>query len=194
MLIPRPETEELVQLIIDAYHDIGINDPLLILDIGTGSGCIAIALKKNLPGIKVYAVDNSASALTIAKKNATEQMVQIEFVQADFLAVDSWNVLPMFDTIVSNPPYIPTNEKKDLSRNVKDYEPDTALFVPENEPLLFYSQIAKFGRHRLKPGGRIYLEVHEAYANETAGLFSSYRQVEIKKDLQGKERMLIVGN
>jgi release factor glutamine methyltransferase len=194
VLIPRPETEELVQLIIDAHDDIGSNDPLHILDIGTGSGCIAIALKKNLPGALVYAIDNSASALAVAKNNATEQAAQIEFVQADFLAIDSWSELPVFDIIVSNPPYIPFNEKKGLSRNVKDYEPHASLFVPENEPLLFYEHITEFGKLRLQQGGRIYLEVHEAYAKETAGLFMNYSKVEIRKDLQGKERMLIVGN
>jgi release factor glutamine methyltransferase len=192
VLIPRPETEELVQLIIDAVAP--KNDPLLILDIGTGSGCIAIALKKHLPATKIYAIDNSADALAIARINTSEQKEQIHFVQADFLAVDSWSALPLFDIIVSNPPYIPINEKKDLSRNVKDYEPHAALFTPENEPLLFYQHIAEFGKQRLQAGGRIYLEVHEAYAHDTAALFRNYSKVEIKKDLQGKQRMLIIDN
>jgi len=191
VLIPRPETEELVeQLITDRKSK--LTDPA-ILDIGTGSGCIPIAIKKNLPASKLTAIDVSEAALVLAKENATLHNANINFMLLDFLDESTWLSLPMFDIIISNPPYIPINEKEKLAKNVADFEPQLALFVPNKSPLIFYEKIAAFGRDHLLPNGKIYLETHEDFAKETAALFRTYYQtVMIKKDMYGKERMIII--
>jgi release factor glutamine methyltransferase len=191
VLIPRPETEELVeQLITDRKSK--LTDPA-ILDIGTGSGCISIAIKKNLPASKLTAVDISKDALLLAKENAALHNAHINFTLLDFLDESTWPTLPLFDIIISNPPYIPLNEKRKLAKNVTEFEPQLALFVPDKSPLIFYEKIAAFGKDHLLPNGKIYLETHEDYANQTAALFQNYYQtVMIKKDMYGKERMIIV--
>ena len=191
VLIPRPETEELVeQLIKDRKSK--LTDPA-ILDIGTGSGCIPIAIKKNLPASKLTAIDVSKDALALAKENAELHNAHIIFRELDFLDESAWNSLPAFDIIISNPPYIPINEKEKLSKNVTDFEPHLALFVPTKSPLIFYEKIAVFGRNHLVHNGKIYLETHEDYAKETAALFrKDYQTVMIKKDLYGKERMILI--
>lgn len=191
VLIPRPETEELVeQLIKDRKSK--ITDPA-ILDIGTGSGCIPIAIKKNLPASKVTSIDISEHALAVAKENAALHNAHINFIRIDFLDESTWASLPVFDIIISNPPYIPINEKEKLAKNVTDFEPHLALFVPDNSPLIFYEKIAAFGREHLLPGGKIYVETHEDHAKETAALFMKhYEPVMIKKDMYGKERMIII--
>jgi release factor glutamine methyltransferase len=191
VLIPRPETEELVeQLIKDRKSK--LTDPA-ILDIGTGSGCIPIAIKKNLPASKLTAIDVSKDALALATENAAMHNAHINFIELNFLDETSWQNLGLFDVIVSNPPYIPTNEKEELSKNVTDFEPHLALFVPDNSPLLFYEKIAAFGRDHLLPNGKIYLETHENFAKQTAALFRDfYQTVMIKKDMYEKERMIIV--
>ncbi len=191
VLIPRPETEEMVeQLITDRKSK--LTDPA-ILDIGTGSGCIPIAIKKNLPASKLTAIDVSKDALTLAKKNATLHNAHINFMELDFLEEKNWSALGMFDIIISNPPYIPINEKEKLDKNVTAFEPHLALFVPDRSPLIFYEKIAAFGRDHLLPNGNIYLETHEDYAKETAALFhNNYQTVMIKKDMYGKERMIII--
>ncbi len=191
VLIPRPETEELVeQLIKDRKSK--LTDPA-ILDIGTGSGCIPIAIKKNLPASIVTAIDISHAALELAKENAAMHNAYISFKQLDFLDESTWNSLPAFDIIISNPPYIPLNEKEKMEKHVTDFEPHVALFVPDNSPLLFYEKIAAFGRNNLLPNGKIYLETHEDFAAETADLFrKDYHTVIVKKDMYGKERMLLV--
>ena len=191
VLIPRPETEELVeQLIKDRKSK--LTDPA-ILDIGTGSGCIPIAIKKNLPASKVTSIDISEKALALAKENAALHNASISFAQIDFLDESTWPSLPFFDIIISNPPYIPINEKEKLSKNVTDFEPHLALFVPNHSPLVFYQKIAAFGREHLLPGGKIYVETHEGHAKETAALFAdNYETVMIKKDMYGKERMIFV--
>jgi release factor glutamine methyltransferase len=191
VLIPRPETEELVeQLIKDRKSK--LTDPA-ILDIGTGSGCIPIAIKKNLPASIVTAIDVSKEALTLAKENATLHNAHISFKQVDFLDETAWSGLGLFDIIISNPPYIPVHEKEKLGKNVTDFEPHLALFVPGNSPLVFYEKIAAFGRDHLLPNGKIYLEIHEDFAKETAALFmKNYQTVMIKKDMYGKERMLLI--
>ena len=193
-LIPRPETEELVKLVIEDYQAGGEQkEEITILDIGTGSGCIAVAIKKNLPHIKMTAIDISTRALQVSKENAREQQVDIEFLQLDFLSEPAWELLPVFNTIVSNPPYIPVNEKDKMDKNVTAFEPANALFVPDNLPLIFYEKIAAFAKDHLLRDGKIFVEVHEDHANETASLFSKdYRQVEIKNDIFGKQRMLVV--
>ena len=191
VLIPRPETEELVeQLIKDRKSK--LTDPA-ILDIGTGSGCIPIAIKKNLPASKLTAIDVSKDALTLAKENAVLHNAHIGFTELDFLDETNWPALGLFDIIISNPPYIPINEKEKLAKNVTEFEPHLALFVPDRSPLIFYQKIAVFGRDHLLPNGKIYLETHEDYAKETAALFhKNYQTVMVKKDMYGKERMIII--
>ncbi len=189
VLIPRPETEELVKWAIDgnAMQKGGIS----ILDIGSGSGCIPVALKKNLPYADVVSIDISEDALAMARRNAAANNTAISFLQFDFLNKKEWGQLPLFDIIVSNPPYIPLNEKEKLDRNVTAYEPHTALFVPDNNPLVFYETINSFAKTHLKRNGKIYVETHEDYAKETATVFSTqFKTVEIKKDINGKERMV----
>ena len=191
VLIPRPETEELVeQLIKDRKSK--LTDPK-ILDIGTGSGCIPVAIKKNLPASLVTAIDISESAIALAAENAVLHNTHINFKQLDFLNEKNWDTLPLFDIIISNPPYIPLNEKDKLGKNVSLYEPHVALFVPNKTPLIFYEKIAAFGTSNLKPSGKIYLETHEDYAEKVAALFrKDYETVTVKKDMQGKERMIFV--
>ena len=191
VLIPRPETEELVEQLI-ADRKSKLTDPA-ILDIGTGSGCISIAIKKNLPASKLTAVDISKDALALAKENAALHNAHITFTQLDFLDESKWPSLPLFDIIISNPPYIPINEKEKLDKNVTSFEPHLALFVPDKSPLIFYEKIAAFGRDHLLPNGKIYLETHESFAQQAAALFRThYQTVMIKKDMYGKERMVII--
>lgn len=191
VLIPRPETEELVeQLIKDRKSK--LTDPV-ILDIGTGSGCIPIAIKKNLPASKVTGIDISKDALALAAENAALHNAHINFTQMDFLDESNWSLLPLCDIIISNPPYIPIKEKTKLGKNVTDFEPHLALFVPNKSPLIFYEKIAAFSKNNLLPNGKIYLETHEDYAKETAALFmKDYQTVMIKKDMYGKERMILI--
>jgi release factor glutamine methyltransferase len=187
VLIPRPETEELVQWIVDNSQS--QKPDLQILDIGTGSGCIAIALKKKLPSSTVYACDVSAAALNVAIKNANALGAPINFIEADILDNATWSNFPEFDIIVSNPPYIPRNEQSQMSDNVIAHEPHLALFVNDDDPLLFYKAIKAFAEKKLTNEGQLYFEVHEDLADQTAQLF---QQSEIRKDMQGKNRMLRV--
>ena len=193
VLIPRPETEELVETVI---ADLRLKPPgQAILDIGTGSGCIAIAIKKNLPATVVSAIDVSKKALIIAKENATRNNVQVSFFQINFLDEATWDELPSFDMIISNPPYIPENEKGSLARNVVDQEPHLALFVPDNDPLIFYKKIAAFSKSHLNSNGKIYLETHEDRTKEVLALFKNdYPASGIKKDLFGKDRIVIINS
>lgn len=199
VLIPRPETEELVKLVVDDWKLViqnnllaKDNQQLTMLDIGTGSGCIAIALKKQLPQITMHATDVSTGALKLATDNALEQQASINFMEADFLDESGWKKFSEYDVIVSNPPYIPINEKESLDKNVTAFEPHTALFVPEKKPFLFYEKIAYFGEKHLKKGGKVYVEVHENFAKETAKIFEQRYRVAIKQDIFEKERMLII--
>ena len=191
VLIPRPETEELVeQLIKDRKSK--LTDPK-ILDIGTGSGSIPIAIQKNLPASLVTAIDISENTIALAAENAILHNSHVNFKQMDFLDKKKWESLPMFDIIISNPPYIPINEKEKLGKNVSLYEPHIALFVPAKSPLIFYEKIAAFGNTNLRPSGKIYLETHEDYAQKVADLFrKGYETVTVKKDMFGKERMIFV--
>jgi release factor glutamine methyltransferase len=189
VLIPRPETEELVHWIIDE-HKTQV-EKFSILDIGSGSGCIPVALKKNLSQSSITSIDISDDALKIAKENAVINKTVVDFLQLDFLNENEWRGLPMFDIIVSNPPYIPLNEKENLDRNVTAYEPGIALFVPDNKPLVFYEAIAAFAKTHLKQDGKIYVEIHQNFGKETAAVFLSvFKSVEIKKDINGNERMI----
>jgi release factor glutamine methyltransferase len=197
VLIPRPETEELVDLIKSDYDKLPCS--LSILDIGTGSGCIAIALAKNLPGASVYALDISEEALKLARQNAAENGVKVHFFRQNILVdfpLDSSVDLPKkWDIIVSNPPYITPEEKAEMSKNVLDYEPFQALFVPQDNPLLFYERIADVGLNRLKKGGALYFEINALYGKETAGMLweRAYRSVQLLKDISGKDRIIIAG-
>lgn len=189
VLIPRPETEELVEWIIsNCKFPV---DELTILDIGTGSGCIAIALKRRIRKAEVWACDVSPAALEIAKRNTVTLGTDVKFTRFDFLDRQGWHQLPSFDIIVSNPPYVPESDKGQMQPNVLQYEPATALFVPDNDPIVFYRAIAEFGKTHLKNSGSIYTEIHENLGETTTALFRSYGyEAEIKKDMQGKERML----
>ena len=192
VLIPRPETEELVKLVLDTVKDATTFAPSII-DIGTGSGCIAIAVKKNLSAASVTAIDVSENALAVAKDNSAVQQTEIQFIKIDFLEESQWASLPGYDVIVSNPPYIPMDEKEKLDKNVTGFEPHQALFVPDRSPLLFYEKIAAFASAHLNPKGKIFMEVHEDFAKETAALFTkNFSETSIKKDIFDKERMVVV--
>ena len=197
VLIPRPETEELAALImedISRQQSAISKQPSVIslLDIGTGSGCIAIAIKKNRQNAEVCATDISDNALRVARRNAEEQQTDIHFSAANILDEQQWNRFSEFDYIVSNPPYIAMNEAAFMNDNVLKYEPHDALFVTDENPLLFYDAIASFGLLHLKAGGKLFFEINEAFGNETAELLrkKNYTNVQIKKDLQGKNRMI----
>ena len=189
VLIPRPETEELVEWIISNLK-FPINT-LTILDIGSGSGCISIALKRKLRKAEVWSCDVSPGALTVAKRNAETLSADLKFIQLNFLDEKERNNLPQFDIIVSNPPYVPEKNKYQMSPNVLEYEPRIALFVPDNDPLIFYKTIAEFGKKHLNDNGTIFVELHEDYAKETAEHYQNENyNTEIKMDMQAKERML----
>lgn len=188
VLIPRPETEELVQWVIDEWQD---KNDLTILDIGTGSGCIPISLKLKLPAASIAAIDVSKSALTVALQNAQQHQAEIFFLEMDFLKEDQWEKLGQFDIIASNPPYIPEHELDTLERNVRDFEPEIALFVPDTDALLFYRHIARFAKEHLSPDGAVYCELHRDYAQATQAMFEamSYKTT-LRKDMHGNDRML----
>ena len=215
VLIPRPETEELVEWVIEdvknqdiknRIHDAsfknqaaGNRDQNLIivekfktLDVGTGSGCIAIAVKKSLPQIAMYATDISEKALQTARKNAAEQKTEIQFSAMNILDEHQWNGFPMFDCIISNPPYIAPDEAAFMNNNVLNFEPHLALFAPAENPLQFYDAIGFFGLQHLKKEGELFFEINEVFADEVAVLLSkkTYQNIEIRKDSQGKNRMI----
>lgn len=186
VLIPRPETEELVEWIIkDSKHQ----NHLSILDIGTGSGCIAISLKKNLPFATVNAIDISEDALKIASQNAKQNQCDVHFTTIDIL---TQSLTSLFDVIVSNPPYVLETEKLQMHRNVLDFEPSTALFVTDSDPLLFYKRIASLAYIHLNVGGCIYFEINESFAEQTLALFSDelWVEKESRKDFRGKDRFV----
>ena len=188
VLIPRPETAELVEWIIS---DRKCSDSLIrILDIGTGSGCISISLAKNLPQSEVHAWDISEDAIRIASGNAARLDANVRFRQTDVLGQVPTDT--MMNVIVSNPPYITEAERTDMDANVTDWEPDTALFVPDNATLLFYERIADIGKQILTPDGTIYFEINQRFGTETVDMLrkKGYRNVELRKDLSGNDRMI----
>lgn len=189
-MIPRPETEELVQMIIQ--NNINNHQKIKILDIGTGSGCIAIALKKNLPETEVHAADISEPGLSIARKNALENNTEIIFYHFDILNKTSWPSINEFDMIVSNPPYVRESEKIHMNKNVLNFEPPSSLFVPDDDPLKFYKAIARFSEKNLKKGGSIYFEINEALVFETAVIIKNigFTDVLTNNDIYGKPRFL----
>lgn len=188
-LIPRPETEELVQLIINENKEI---KRFSILDIGTGSGCIALAIKQNLPHANIFAYDVSEEALEVASTNAKRNKLAITFNKVDILDWETQYSNDKFDIIVSNPPYITLKEKNLMAINVLNYEPHLALFVPNEDPLLFYRTIADFAIARLNKNGKLYFEINENYGNEVEQLLADkkFTNIEVIKDINGKDRMV----
>lgn len=186
VLIPRPETEELIDWIVQENKSAGLR----VLDVGTGSGCIAVSLAKNLEDAEVTAWDISEGALQVAARNCRRNGVDVRLEQKDILQLSSSD--RQFDVIVSNPPYIAMKEKADMEANVLDWEPGLALFVPDEKPLLFYRKISELGLEMLKPGGRLFFEINRAYGKQVVQMMSAlgYRNVELKKDISQNDRMI----
>lgn len=192
VLIPRPETEELVDW-IGQSKGAGLKAPARVLDVCTGSGCIALALARRWPTAKVDAWDVSTEALALATQNAQKQGVTVDFRQVDVLDTDSYTAqTQLFDIVVSNPPYVCAAEAVDMNRNVLDYEPHIALFVSDEDPLVFYRALAKLGLSMLTPGGSLFVEINGLFGAETARLFETagYIDVTLKKDIAGKDRFV----
>ena len=193
VLIPRPETEELVDWIVCEYENQISNTSLSIIDIGTGSGCIAVSLKANFPNSDVWAVDVSEPALSVAMRNAAKNNVEINFIQRDVLKDDLTCLgCESFDIIVSNPPYVTSSEKSQMQPNVLEYEPHNALFTPDDDPLIFFKRIAAFGIKNLKDSGMIFFEINEAYHKEVADILKQqgFSDISLRKDINGKWRMI----
>jgi release factor glutamine methyltransferase len=193
VLIPRPETEELLGLILAGAKHYPLNAEPRLLDIGTGSGCIAVALKKSLPGWQVDACDISEDALGVAGRNADKAGTAINFFKADILRWKEWKDAGSYQIIVSNPPYVCEREKKEMQPNVLEHEPGLALFVPDDDPLMFYKTIAGFAAGHLVRNGRLYLEMNECYGPELSYLLTLYgfKDVEVRKDIRGKDRFAV---
>lgn len=211
-LVPRPETEELVNWVIDELGnletgELGVqgselrnqkseirNRQFSVLDIGTGTGCIPISIKKELPGVDVFGYDVSKGALNLAKQNAETLKTEVTFLQHDILA----EALPpnTFDIIISNPPYIPWQEKGQMHTNVVAHDPELALFVPDDDPLLFYRVIAEKAKLGLKDKGLLFFEIHEGYGDKVMDLLSNldYTDLELRQDINGKDRMIKAAN
>jgi len=189
VLIPRPETEELIDLIVKENTSRKINS---ILDIGTGSGCIALSLKKYFPESEVTGIDISENSLKIAKENSELNGLQVNFMKADILDPNIKNKFDKFDMIVSNPPYVTEDDKILMKKNVLEFEPHLALFVENNEPLVFYEKIADFSVEKLNPDGQLWFEVNEKYAHKVSGLLKhkGFKNVTVMKDFMGKERFV----
>lgn len=217
VLIPRPETEELVDWIIQSWKlsfDSAQDDSgnIKILDIGTGSGCIAITLAKNIPDAQVFAIDVSEKALATAQKNAIKNEVDVHFIKTDILKITDLEKLPTshfaspvrallsgqlptkFDIIVSNPPYVRKLEKHEIKKNVLDNEPHLALFVDDNDALIFYRKIAKLAQKNLSPNGQLFFEINQYLGKEMIDLFEKmrFKNVELRKDIYGNDRMIRV--
>ncbi len=189
VLIPRPETEELVHWILSDFRN--NKKQFDVLDVGLGSGCIAITLKKKYPRFRVFGIDNNLDTLNVARINSRSLGAEITFYNFDFLDVDFWNALGVFDIIVSNPPYIDRRGRDQMADNVLKYEPEEALF-PGPDPLVFYKAIQNFSNKHLRTGSAIYLELNEHYVGEIRNIFEPVGSVEIRKDMQGVDRMLKV--
>lgn len=218
VLIPRPETEELVEWVAQTIAaentaatpataspsptapplPAGTPIPVppfpagALLDVGTGSGCIAISLAKQLPALDTHSCDISGDALAVARRNAAELGATVHFHHLDFLDSRRWATLPPIRWLVSNPPYIPLNERTTMASHVTEAEPSLALFVPDDDPLVFYRALGEFARQRLLPGGAVFVEIHEDLASATIDLFKAagFQQVILQKDMQGKDRMI----
>ncbi len=196
VLIPRPETEELTQWVVKKINERQNTEThsLKILDLGTGSGCIAIAVAKEHPNMQVYACDISKPSLEVASYNALNNNVNIELFQCDILQSEGLaDRLPVLDIIVSNPPYVRESEKEKMQPNVLYHEPAKALFVPDHDPLLYYRAIAMIGHKLLKPGGLLFLEINEAFGSECCQMLKEkgYQDMEFRKDFNGRDRFII---
>ena len=191
VLIPRPETEELVEWIVKTVAS-RKSQVASILDIGTGSGCIPVALKKKLLSVEVHALDISEEALNVAKRNAAIQQTEINFHLLNILDKNLWRQLPKFDIIVSNPPYVTQGEASSMQKNVLQYEPHLALFVDDEDAMKLYKAIAEFGLYHLNNNGQIFFEINEMMGKQICDLLNQYRylNIELKKDLQNKDRMI----
>jgi len=191
VLIPRPETEELA-VMITRDNQMLRNQPVSILDIGTGSGCLALAMKKAFPLAWVTGTDISPDALEIARQNAQKNQLEVDFILEDILGQSTTSYKTPLQIIVSNPPYIPENEMGEISHHVKEHEPGHALFVPADNPLLFYPSISVFAKNKLAPGGMLYTDVHEKYGENIAEIYRNVgiRQVVVLPDLFGKQRFV----
>ncbi|GHT18030.1 release factor glutamine methyltransferase [Bacteroidia bacterium] len=185
VLIPRPETEELVEWILAENKSAAS-----VLDIGTGSGCIAVVLAHKNPRFALTAMDISEKALAIARKNAALHNVKIDFLEKDIFSLPTMD--KKFDIIVSNPPYIPENEKNSIQKTVMDFEPHTALFVPDSKPLIFYEKICQFAKNQLNENGKIYFEIHRSFGQQVVDLLqqNGFKNIALKTDISGNERMV----
>ena len=191
-LIPRPETEELIEWIVEESKNLKIQQPnnLNILDIGTGSGCIPISLKKELPNAEVFTIDVSEKALEMARKNAVDNEVEVNFMLKNILETDS--LVEKYDVIVSNPPYVRNLEKQEIKKNVLAYEPHLALFVEDSDALLFYRKIAQLALTSLTPNGKLFFEINQYLGKETVALLENlgFKNIELRKDFVGNDRMI----
>ena len=197
-LIPRQETEELVQWILEDRSGTRTPsmEPLRILDIGTGTGCIALALARNFPDAAVYATDIESRALNLARENARRLGLRVDFLMHDIrLHPGIPEKFSGLDLIVSNPPYVPYHERESMHPNVRESEPPSALFVPDEDPLVYYRSIAGFGRQALKRGGLLFLEIHERYGSGVREILakSGFKEIVLRKDIHGKDRMIRAG-
>ncbi|CAC9975754.1 peptide chain release factor N(5)-glutamine methyltransferase [Flavobacterium sp. WLB] len=190
VLIPRPETEELVEWIINENKPLDKTKKLKILDIGTGSGCIAISLAKNLPNADVYAIDVSKKAIETAKRNANRNKVDVTFMFQDIL--ETQELKCQFDVIVSNPPYVRNLEKEEIKKNVLDYEPHLALFVDDNDALVFYRKIASLAHNNLLENGQLYFEINQYLGKEMIDLLGKmdFINIDLRKDIYDNDRMI----
>lgn len=190
-LIPRPETEELVEWIIESQKDSKSTNQLEILDIGTGTGCIPISLKKNIPNANVSAIDVSEEAIEVAKRNANSNEAVISFILKNILETENLEQ-QYYDIIVSNPPYVRNLEKEEISKNVLAYEPHLALFVEDNDALLFYRKIAQLAKESLTENGQLFFEINQYLGKETVALLEQlgFQNIELKKDFKGNDRMI----
>ncbi|WP_281238976.1 peptide chain release factor N(5)-glutamine methyltransferase [Flavobacterium praedii] len=191
VLIPRPETEELVDWILESQKSKAKSQTLKILDIGTGSGCIAISLAKNLPNAQVFAIDVSEKALATAQKNAIRNEVSVTFIQQNIL--ETLDLGQKFDIIVSNPPYVRNLEKEEIKKNVLDHEPHLALFVEDNDALIFYRKITELAQKNLSNSGQLYFEINQYLGKEMIELFEemNFKNIELRKDIYGNDRMML---
>ncbi|WP_158728699.1 MULTISPECIES: peptide chain release factor N(5)-glutamine methyltransferase [unclassified Flavobacterium] len=190
VLIPRHETEELVDWILNSLQSTVTNQKVKIIDIGTGSGCIAISLAKNIPHAHVTALDVSVDALATAQKNAQNNQVTVAFKNQNIL--ETYDLQEQFDVIVSNPPYVRNLEKVEIKKNVLDYEPHLALFVENDNALIFYKKIAELAQKNLKPNGFLFFEINQYLGAEMIGLLHDlgFKNIELRKDIYGNDRMI----
>ena len=192
VLIPRQDTEELVFYVKNTIRSFVEKNAITLLDVGTGSGCIPITLKKLFPEMEVHALDVSQDALNIAKDNAGNLETEIVFYQKDILVQEEWESLPNFDIIVSNPPYIPYREAHHMPENVKQFEPHLALFIDDENPLIFYEMIADFAKQKLNKDGYLFFETNEFNAKEVPSMLrnKTFTSVVLEQDMEGKDRMI----